>query len=242
MKSYKDILKQISETRESIEAKTAEIMRLDYTEERRQAAANGGYFNNKGYKELYNAAQANADAISKLSKEIYNAEIETRILRANARAALLAEALPVILKAFEKYNGKPYGEKTRDKIREEVKKAGYSFYIDGHENYKIVVYTLDENGYRTHADEATGAAYDEAGHIASIITKDNKINIANVIIKPYGDKYTENTTEAAAQTADAIRAYSEAVENLEKQRRALCDMLPAGLPNPEYIKSFSIRF
>lgn len=242
MKQYKNILEEIKKTGEAIETMTAEIMKLDYTEERRQAAQNGGYFNNKGYKELYNAAQANADKIRDLSNAIYNKEIERRILRANARTALLSEALPVILKAFEKYNGKPYGEKTRDKIREEVKKAGYSFYIEGYDKHRIVIYTLDENGYKTHADETTGAAYDEAGHIQSIITKDNKINIANVIIKPYGDKYTEDTAEAAAKTADAIRAYSEAVENLEKQRRELCDMLPAGLPNPEYIKSFYIRF
>lgn len=241
MKQYKNILEEIRKAGEAIETMTAEIMKLDYTEERRQAAQNGGYFNNKGYKELYNAAQANAGKISELSQAIYNKEIERKILRANARAALLAEAVPVILKACEKYNGKSYGEKTAEKIREEVKKAGYGFYFEGYKKSRLTVYTLNEEGYRTHADEATGAAYDEAGHIADFLTDDNKLNIASVIIKPV-DKYTEDTATAAAQTADAIRAYSEAVENLEKQRRELCDMLPAGLPNPEYIKSFYIRF
>jgi DNA-binding protein YbaB len=241
MKDYKNILKDIKKAGEAIEKMQNDVNKLDFTEERRQAAKNGGYFNNKGYKELYDAAQDNADAISKIYKEIYNKEIERRILKANARAALLAEAMPIILKAFEKYDGKPYGEKTREKIREEVKSAGYGFYITGYENYKIVIYTLTNEGYKSHADEATGAAHDEAGHIQSIITNDNKINIKNVIIKSC-DNYTEDAKKAAAKTADAIRAYSDAVKNLKKQRRELCELLPAGLPTPDYIKDYSITF
>lgn len=241
MKDYTTILKDIKKAGEAIEKMQEDVKKLDFTEERRQAAKNGGYFNNKGYKELYDAAQANADAIHKLYKKIYNKEIERRILKANARAALLAEAMPVILKAFEKYDGKPYGEKTREKIRDEVKRSGYGFYITGYDNCKIVIYTLTNEGYKSHADEATGAEHDEAGHIQNIITKDNKINIKNVIIKSY-DNYTDDTKKAATKTADAIRAYSEAVKNLEKQRRELCELLPAGLPTPDYIKDYSITF
>lgn len=242
MKQYKNILNQIKKTRESITEKTNKIMQLDFKEERKQAAQNGGYFNNKGYKELYEAAQANAGEISKLSNDIYTLEIETRILRANARTALLNEAIPVILKACEPYNGKPYGEKTKEKIREEVKKAGYSFYFDGYKESRIVVYTLDDNGYKTHADEATGAAYDEAGHIIQFLTDDNRLNISNVIIKPYSDKYTENPKQGARKVAKAIKAYEEATKAIETQRRALCDILPDGIHSPEYIKEYTVRF
>ena len=244
MKQYKDILNQIKATRESIEAKTAEIMRLDYTEERRAAAQNGGYFNNKGYKEIHEAAEANADAIRKLSDEIYTAEVMQRILYANARAALIAEALPVILKACEPYSGKPYGEKTKEKIREEVKKAGYGFYFDGYKTSRINIYKLSSDGYFTNREtgEGTAAAYDDAGHIAQFLTDDNKLNIANVVIKAYSDKYTEKPAQAARKTAKAIKAYQEATKALESQRRDLCDLLPAGLKEPEYIKEYYLNF
>lgn len=244
MKAYKDILKDIRKNRERIEAKTAEIMKLDFSEERRAAVHNGGIFNNKALKEYHEAAEANADAIRKLSDEIYNAEVMQRILYANARAALIVEALPVILKACEPYNGKPYGEKTKEKIREEVKKAGFGFYFSGYKYSDIEIYKLSADGYYMNREtgEGTAAAYDEAGHIASFLTNDNKLNIANVVIKASGDKYTDNPTQAAKKTAKAIKAYREATKEIEKQRRELCAMLPRGLKEPEYIHEYYINF
>lgn len=243
MKTLKAIQNEITKTRAEIESMTAEIIALDYRQERRAAAQNGGIFNNKGYKEYHEAAQANADRIAELSNNIYIAEVKTRILQANARAALINEAAPIILKACEKYNGKQYGEKTAEKIRAEVRAAGYSFYFEGYKNSRLVIYELNTKGYKTPAEtEATAAAYDEAGHIAEFLTEENKLNIANVIIKPYQDKYTENPTKAAAKVAQAIRKYSEATKALEKQRRELCDILPDGIKDPEYIKEYYINF
>lgn len=243
MKTLKEIQEQIKENRASIQAMTAEVLRLDYTEERRAAAQNGnGLFNNQTWKEYHEAAKANAEKIAELSNKIYIAEVKARILQANARAALINEATPVILKACEKYNGKPYGEKTRDKIREEVRAAGYSFYFEGYEDYRIVVYELNEEGYKTPATtEATATANDEAGHIDRFITKENKLNIANVIIKP-ADSYTENPTKEAAKIAKAIKAYSEATKALEKQRGELCAILPDGIKNPDYVKEYYVSF
>lgn len=243
MKTLKEIKKQLEKNRANIESMTAEIMRLDYTEERRAATQGNGIFNNQTWKEYFEAAKANAGRIAELSNKIYIAEVATRILQENARAALIAEATPVILKACEKYNGKPYGEKTRDKIRQEVKAAGYSFYFEGYESYRMVIYKLNAEGYTTPKEtEATAAAYDEAGHIASFITNENKLNIANVIIKPYADTYTENPTKAAEKVVKAIKAYSEATKALESQRRELCDMLPNGIKEPEWIKEYYVRF
>lgn len=243
MKTLKEIKKQLEENRASIKAMTAEIMKLDYTEERRAAAQGNGFFNNQTWKEYHEAAEANAGRIAELTNKIYIAEVATRILQANARAALIAEATPVILKTCEKYNGKPYGEKTAEKIRQEVRAAGYSFYFEGYKNSRLVIYQLNAQGYVTPREtEATAAAYDEAGHIESFITDENKLNIANVIIKPYTDKYTENPTKAAAKVAQAIRKYSEATKALERQRRELCDVLPDGIKEPEYIKEYYIRF
>lgn len=64
------------------------------------------------------------------------AEIEKRkvlggILRDNARRAFYSEAMPVILEILKKYEGKPIGEKTGEKIAEEAKeKIGHRIYFD----------------------------------------------------------------------------------------------------------------
>ena len=242
MKGLKEIKKQLEKNMTDIESMTAEIMKLDFTDERRAAEQESGVFNNKTWKDYHEAAKENADKIAELSNKIYIAEVETRILRENARVALIAEATPVILKACEKYNGKPYGEKTADKIRAEVRAAGYGFYFEGYKNSRIVIYQLNVQGYKSHADEATAAAYDEAGHIASFLTDENKVNIANVVIKPHTDKYTENPAKEAAKVAKMIRAYEQATKDLEKMRRDLSAVLPDGITSPEYVKEYYVRF
>lgn len=242
MKTLQEIRSQLKKTRADVENMTAEVMKLDFTEERR-AAARDGLFNNQAWKEYAEAAKANAGKIAELTHKIYVAEVEKRILQANARVALIEEATPVILEACKKYDGKPYGEKTAEKIRQEVRAAGYSFYFGGYKSSDLEIFELNEKGYVTPKEmEATAAAYDEAGHIASFLTDDNKLNIANVIIKPHTDKYTENPAKAAAKVAKAIKKYEEATRELEKQRRELCDILPDGIKEPDYIKEYYISF
>ena len=134
MKSYKSIIQEIKKNREAIEAKTAEIIKLDYKEEKKaaiNAENNGGIFNNAEYKALAEKARENAGEIAKLSNDIYVMEIKQRILQSNAKVALINEAIPVILAACEKYNNKPYGDKTREKIHQEVKLKMFQLKIAG---------------------------------------------------------------------------------------------------------------
>jgi len=244
MKKYKDILKEINKNRETKKAKELEVERLEYKWERRRAAEHGR-FNNEEWHKYYELAQANEDTIKELYHDIYILEIKARILKANARAALLAESLPIIKKAFEPYAGKPYGEKTAEKIREEVHRAGYGFYFEGQDDYRIVVYTLNEDGYKSFADESEtkGTANDENGHIMSFITSDNKINVLNVYqVKPR-DNYSENPTKDAHRIDKAIKAYNKATKEIESQRRDLCDLLPDGIPRPDtYIREYQVIF
>lgn len=177
------------------------------------------------------------------ANELAALEIETKIRHDNLRRMIYDEVLPIALDILRKYNGKPYGEKTADKIRAEVRAAGYSFYFEGYHNSRLVIYELNTEGYKTPREtETTAGAYDEAGHIQYFITEDNKLNIANVIIKPWRDKYTENPAKEAAKIAKAIQAYSEATREIEKKRGALSAMLPEGIAAPEYIKEYRIIF
>lgn len=243
MKTYATILKEIKKNRETIKNKTDLMLKLDYSEERHQAAQNDGIYNNETWKEYHEKAASNKEAIKKLSEEIYILEIKERILKANSRVALINEATPVILEACKKYDGKPYGEKTEKKILHEVREKGYSFYFEGYENYRIVIYTLNNEGYRDHTShEATAAATDGAGHYTRFLSAENKLLINNATIEPYNDKYTENPTKEAKRIAKAIQAFSKATKDIEAQRRELCDMLPQGIKSPEYIPEYYISF
>lgn len=243
MKKLTVIQKERKANFEAIETIKQEIKNLDYSEYRREIVQTAGHFteeSRKAYKEIKAKADANAGKIAEACEKLYTLEIKTRILAENARAALFAEAYPVIIEACKKYNGKPYGEKTREAIREEVKKHGYSFYFSGYDNGNINIFQLNENGYYSHGLEVEAIAV-ENGKYSRFLTPDNKLNIANVDAKPRA-KYTENTTSEARKIAKAIRKYSEATKKIEEERRQLCDILPPGIAEPDYIKEYYIYF
>jgi hypothetical protein len=108
MKSFKTIKQDIKKNYAAIEAMQAEIKKLDFSEEKREAAQRCR-FNSAEFSALCEKARQNAGKIEELNNKIFIAEIKTRILQANARAALLNEALPVIIEACKPYAGKPYG-------------------------------------------------------------------------------------------------------------------------------------
>lgn len=57
-------------------------------------------------------------------------KLRAEILRENLKAAIFETLKPIIWETLKKYNGKPYGDKTRDKIAEETKAAcGYRVYF-----------------------------------------------------------------------------------------------------------------
>lgn len=237
MTKYKEIKKQLEATREEIEKKKALVLSLDYTTERKAARENV-----QQWRELYEKATANAGKIDEVKKEIFVLEIERRILEENAKHALFVEAFPIIAAACKKYNGKPYGPKTAAAISEEVKKTGFCFYFDGYTSKSNVKITELIGGYTNPASyTATGAGYDEAGHAADFITKDNKIAVCDVIAKPR-ERYTENPKAAAKAAAEAIQKYQAAAEELENSRRALCALLPPTLPQPQPAKDYYLHF
>ena len=79
-----------------------------------------------------------------LKDEDYSLKI--KYLKNNAKVAIFNEVMPVALEVLKKYNGKPYGEKTALKIRNEIiEKCGFRFYI--YEN-KYNIY-----GINPHSDD-----------------------------------------------------------------------------------------
>lgn len=238
MKKYNTIIQEMKKNRSNIEELTAQYMELDQDSDKSAAIRSN---NMQAYKAAADKAKENQEAMKEISDKIYKAEIIQRILQENAQAALFAEAYPVIKAAFKKYNGKQYGEKTKQAIYDEVRAAGYSFYFTGYsESDTIEVYPLDREGYKTHAKEAKAIAIDDQGHIAAFITRDNKINLENVTASPR-KQYTENPTKKAAQIIKAAKAHQEATRKAKETASELASLLPEGLNHPEYISEYALR-
>ena len=75
-------------------------------------------------KDRIKTAQAEHDAkICKYAEESQLLKIENRILHDNARRALFNEVVPAALEVWKKYEGKKYGPKTEEKIKDETQAA-----------------------------------------------------------------------------------------------------------------------
>lgn len=82
-----------------------------------------------------------------LQTTLNDAVIAEKLLLNNAKIALFTEIMPIALEIFNTYSGKPYGEKTKEKIREEIKQiTGCIFYINKpYSPYKYVLTDLKTN-------------------------------------------------------------------------------------------------
>jgi ribosomal protein L31 len=119
MEKFVNILTEINKTREAIKtAKAKENELLDY------------YMSMSDLKEQREAKKVTDNDIIKISERKQDLQITLKILQNNAKIALFNEVMPVALEVLSKYNGKPYGTKTRQKISDEIKeKTNCRFYI-----------------------------------------------------------------------------------------------------------------
>ena len=124
MKTYNEILKDIKKARADIKdtaASEKNLSRLFLLEKRK----NGSDADFEKARAQYEAAQ------EQYKKEVEHNEtikLKIEILKNNAQQAFFNETINTICDIWNKYEGKPHGEKTAAKISEELK-AATGFYI-----------------------------------------------------------------------------------------------------------------
>lgn len=119
MEKFVNILAEINKTREAI--KTATIKENELIDH---------YMSTSNFKERCEAKKATNNDIIKTTERKQDLQIALKILQNNAKIALFNEVMPVALEVLSKYNGKPYGTKTKQKISDEIKeKTNCRFYI-----------------------------------------------------------------------------------------------------------------
>lgn len=208
MKKFNDIIKEVNKTRQNIkkvEEKTKEIRNT--------------YSNIMDIKKRHEKMKTVENDIVKLEEKKIDLQITIKILNSNAKIALYNEILPVVLEVLAKYKNKPYGSKTEQKIRDEIKeKTNCSFYISDRyslQTYHIIPLEFSNNDYNIEC----GTKYIEGKH--KKLLDDNKIQVPelNDLTIYYSSKeYIDNIPK---RIKDLKKLYKKAYEK-QQELDAIC--------------------
>lgn len=220
MKKRTVLLKDYEKTTNRIKANEAKINDLTLMYERREALQAG---DRAKYDELHARYKENEAEIIKLSEAVYIDKIVLQLINESIKAAAVAEVFPVIKEVFTKYDGKPCGEKTREKIRAEIKeKTGFYIGLSGYlKTDTLTIYSVS----KIYPDDAQiHAKYERP-----FITAENKIDAGALDeATPRNYTYSENPT---ADAKKLVKLYNKARAAYEAAEKALNDYNAAAPQN-----------
>lgn len=206
MKKFNAIIKEVNQTRQKIkevEEKTKEIRKT--------------YLNIMDKKQRYEKMKAVENDIVKLEEKKEDLQITIKILNNNAKIALYNETMPVVLEVLAKYKNKPYGPKTEQKIRDEIKeKTNCSFYISYRyslQEYHIIPLEFSNNNYNIEC----GTKYIEGKQ--KNLLDDNKIQVPELddLTLYYTSKeYIDNIQKRIKELKRLYKKAYEKQQELEK--------------------------
>jgi len=205
MKTYNEILKEIENVKK--ELKKAEEAESKLINEITTA---------ESWERKKEIKKSLFDKITKAASKKEDLNITIKLLKNNARVALFHEAMPVVVETLGKYKNKPYGEKTRQKISDEIKeKTGCRCYVGNRYGDTDINIFPEQYGYEIVAG-----------------TNNKKILIENKI-QPVGAEdiklyYIKNTyiEDIPAAITEMRTAYAKAVET-QKELEKICDQFNA---------------
>lgn len=208
MKKFNEIIKEVNQTQQKIkevEEKTKDIRNT--------------YLNIIDKKERYEKMKTVENDIVKLEEKKKDLQITIKILNSNAKIALFNEVMPQVLEVLAKYKNKPYGPKTEQKIKDEIKeKTKCAFYIS-------VRYSSQE--YNIFPSEFHGNTYDIECGTKFIDGKqknlldDNKIQVPelkDLTIYYSSEEYIDNIPK---RIKELKRLYKKAYEK-QKELEKIC--------------------
>ena len=203
MKKFNEIIREAKKTQQKInefEEKTKEIRKT--------------YLNIMDIKKRHEKMKTVENEIIRLEEKKKDLQITIKILNSNAKIALFNETLPTVLEVLAKYKGKPYGPKTEQKIRDEIKeKINCSFYISDRyssQEYHIIPLEFSHNYYNIEC----GTKYIEGKQ--KKLLDDNKIQVPeldDLTIYYSSKEYIDNIPK---RIKDLKRLYKKAYEKQQE--------------------------
>lgn len=230
MKNLQVLKKDLQKTRDNIKALQARQKELDNIDARRAALDEKDI--NK-YIALKEANKANENAYIETCEKEYIEKIAAAYIRDNIKIALYYEVAATVKAILNKYDGKPYGEKTKDKIRNEIKTA--TGCVVWFEKQAINIYELNKAGF---TDPTCYEVRATTPYNNNIITDDNKINVGALDEIMLHLTYTENPRKAAKELIKKHRAAYAATEKLNALLSDLYYAAPQDIKNGGHITSY----
>lgn len=175
--------------------------------------------------------------IEKLREQICDVKLTLDFLKHNLKVAFYYEVLPVVEEILRKYEGKSYGTKTKEKIRDEMyERTKCRLYL---ETNTIKIYTYHSNGCIADCIEIyTEYVQTEHGLIRNNFLKENKVQkldinnlTADFLTKPYAE-------DIPAMVQKVKELYRIAYETKEKLEEA-CSDFNKTIVGDRYINSSS---
>lgn len=218
MKNYVDTCRKIDRNREKLAELQGEI----------KATRNGGDRKTLEERKALHETLTSPDFL-KLCEEEQILRLENKILCENARHELAALVIPALVEILLKYSGKPYGEKTKQKISDEMReRTGCRVHITrSYGSAAANVWPVDipdKIGYRgleLNAGYNTGYILDEENKIREVPADALKIS--------YISAYVENPRAHAKKILREFAKLKTEVEIMENKVRAFSDLLPSSM-------------
>ena len=166
-------------------------------------------------------------------------EIINAIIHDNNRQDIYNRVMPHVIDILKKYNGKPYGEKTKKKISEELKaRCNCAMYLHGGYGEDLTIVPLTDKGFSdyrySYRDFNIYVKYPNRNEKGATLTKDNKINGT----LEYSDFYLSDCHEYIAEPEKhaeeimlSFKALDERYEEFERCIRVYNSMLPSRVEN-----------
>ena len=210
MKTFKEIMKQIETTFDMIDKSKENEKRLK-AEWMKETDLMKRHETRKGLETEWSKA-------CETTRDLY---LAVRLLQNNARVALFHDVMPVLLEVLAKYKGKPYGEKTRAKIAQEVEeRTGARAYIDTKYNQDCVN-IFPAGGFGNTYSITAGPRYNSETKEHARMLIDNKIQVLPLECFEVWYIRSEYFEDIPAAVAEMKEHYKKAVET-QKELSDIC--------------------
>ena len=182
--------------------------------------------------------------IEAAAAELAPLKIELKIRHDNTRRMIYDATIPAVLDILKKWDGKPYGEKTKQKISDEMKtRYNCALYLSNQYGAKIDLVPLNGEGY-THCtfkyDEFDIYTRYKDGQQIHVLN-DNRINGAITEEDIYLSNCPAIVADPAARAAEIITEFTELKrkqEQFEHEVKQFNKLLPSGIEH-RHISGFS---
>lgn len=166
-------------------------------------------------KENPEAEAEHLQRIAETQETIISGKLKLKLMQNNARISLFNEVMPIVLEVLQKYNGKAHGEKTSQKIRDEIKEKTNCYVYMNSSSFRIVPCDTVGNTYNVEC----GTRYIDGNKKPLLIN--NKINV--VSMEDLEVYYINRTyfEDLDTTVAELKRIYEEAKKKQEELKE-LC--------------------